>query len=248
MRLPKLSRGAKALRNGLIALALGLLLFAQWQFPPFTARGMCREVGRELLMTTPKPVFTRIQNSTWAADRQDAFVVARSGDSWVSFQYERTPMGLWQRNIGHMPLQVSQAPHVSVYGGTIYLIGLPEEPAAVDCAFTLTDTVIWRDEDGSRSEPEFGPSRDFTFSGYSVADGVWAFDYHDPALASWAEPDEGKQAGDLAMSWYRLLNRQDPNGYGTLHVQIPLTFTLSFADGQTSQLTLAVENYQLGYV
>lgn len=241
------SRPVRALGWGLLALVLGTLLCFQWEFPPLTVEGMCREVGRSQLMTAPEPVFVRRERIGWSAEDSDAFVVGKSGGSWVSFQYRRErPFGLWRLS-PRVPLQVSEEPHAATYGGDLYLVGVEGEPVSVRCDFTLQETVIRLLEGDERSQPELGPSRDFAFAGTREAEGVWSFHYHDETVFTWDLPDDQKQPGELASQWYRLERDGEDHGYGVLHVDIPVRFTLEYQDGRQEELTIPVENYQLHY-
>ena len=244
------SRLGKCIRNLVLILPLLFLLYAQMEFPPLTVDGMCRQMGRELLMTTPEPVYVVKAGSTWAQNQKDTFVLARSGGSWISFLYEKNSRRGWERSHRLSP-QIGSPSILAAYGGNLYLAGnFPAEAVSVAGVATTQKTTIWYDATGKRSPPEFGEIRTFPLTGKPVADGIFCIPYQDTSRWRYDLEDSDYQLGDAAQLWYTglLEGTTRDDGYSILHADIPIELTLCDAAGTPlDTLFCSMDTYDLFY-
>lgn len=236
----KLTRRSRLLCDLLAALCLGLLALAQWQFPPFTVHGMCREVGRMLLMTTPETIYVEQELSPRYNGSRDwhTTVIARSGDTWVGFQYGRSGLRPWELRYP-TPFALEKGPMVLSANGKLYLAGdFPAEAVAVRGEAIATPTKRTFLADGTWTEKEYGEPVVFPLAGEAVAEGVFLLPYQDSDR--YGDATEDIQLGQFIRENYMELSELS-TGYAIAHEEVPLTFTLLDADGrelQTLHLTL----------
>ena len=242
-------RGLKTLRNLLVTALLALVLLASWQFPPFTVRGMCRQMGDALLMTTPEPVFVRREWNGYFQNEKELFIIGRTGDTFAAFQYSREKGLLyhpWRLSEYRAPVKVSNQPFLRAYDDSIYCIAAPEA-ASAECHVTVQQTTVTRHPDGRDDPPIYGDSREFRFEGVREAPGVWSFLYHDWERYSWDKPDSEKQLGELVGNWYRMyLADSQVNGYSNLHAPVPVELVFRDEAGQELETVhLEIDTYEL---
>ena len=243
-------RGLKTLRNLLVTALLALVLLASWQFPPFTVRGMCRQMGDALLMTTPEPVFVRKEWNGYFHNEKEIFIIGQTGDTFTAFQYSREKGMLyhpWRLNEYVAPVKVSDQPFLRAYGGSIYCMAAPETAASAECHVTVQQTTVTRHPDDGDELPVYGDSREFRFEGVREAPGVWSFFYYDREQYSWDKPDSEKQLGDLARDWYRMyLADSEADGYAHLHAPVPVELVFRDEAGQELEtLHMELDTYEL---
>ena len=89
----RLNRKQKILRNLILSVLLSLVFYACLGFPVYTVKDMCRQMAQTYLLEEPvEPLYILRERNPSHYDNQSpryTFVVARSGDTYISFQYER---------------------------------------------------------------------------------------------------------------------------------------------------------------
>ena len=95
-------RKQKIFRNLLGCLLLGACAYALLWFPPYTVRGMCRQMARDYLLEEPlEPLYVRKDSSRYVNDHaRYTYVLARSGNTYISFQYEQNFLQNWRYCFG----------------------------------------------------------------------------------------------------------------------------------------------------
>ncbi len=227
----RLSRSGKCLRNLLLSLLLGFLLAAWLQFPPLTVGGMCRQMGRELLITTPEPIYVVKGDDPWLANFKNTYVIARSGDSYMTFLYKRPSLGVYRRSDLYRTT-VSNDPTLTYYAGRLYLVGpLPEGTVSARAEATVQRTDVCQNADGSYAEPEYGETRVFPLNGELTAEGVLSFLVQELPFGPF-DTSGSFTLRDAARKWYRIL-RESGNVTltSTLYAEIPVQISLLDASG-----------------
>lgn len=240
----RLSRSGKCFRNLLLSLLLGFLLAVWLQFPPLTVGGMCRQMGRELLITTPEPIYVVKGGSPRLANFKNTYVVARSGDSYVTFLYERPSFGVYRRSDLYWTT-ISNDPTLTYYAGRLYLVGpLPEGTVSARAEATVQRTYVCQNADGSYSEPEYGETRVFPLKGELTAEGVLSFLIQEPPFNFGPfDASSSFTLRDAARKWYRILQKGDDSASISLKAEIPVQISLLDASGAVlDTLSLSIDN------
>ena len=82
-------RRRRIFKNLLFCLLLALGSVVVLDFPAYTVEAMCREVEREYLLADLEPLYVLEDREEYSSGNDDfTFVVARSGESYIAFQYE----------------------------------------------------------------------------------------------------------------------------------------------------------------
>ena len=88
------NRGRKTARNLLLALLLVFLIHASQGFPPYTARGMCRQFRHDYLLGELEPLYVQ---RDWVRPHRKNYhyttIAARSGETYALFRYEDSLLG-----------------------------------------------------------------------------------------------------------------------------------------------------------
>ena len=85
------NRTYRIIRNLLLCLLIGAVSYACLGFPPYTVKGICRQMERDYLLEEPlEPLYSLRERSRYRNDyARYTFVVAHSGDTYLSFQYKQ---------------------------------------------------------------------------------------------------------------------------------------------------------------
>ena len=245
----KLSRTGKTVRNLLLVLLLGVLFCAHRGFAPLTVGGICRSLGRQLLMTTPEPVYVYQGPRAFWDNVEDTFLIARSGPTWVSALYEQDdPLPGWERS-WRQETSVENGPILAPYSGNLYLAGdFPAEAVTARGTAIAQHITIWHDGEGNREPPEYGESREFPLEGELLQPNIFVLPYGDPGQWPFNEvPAEEQTLAYASYNWYTIRSRlSNDNSRGLLHADIPFEITLYDAADQPLQtLQFTLDTYDL---
>ena len=124
--------------------------------------------------------------------------------------------------------------------GTLYVAGAFEDAASATAEVTLERTTQVHDPETEECETTFGEQRTYAYQGEKVNDKVFSFRYR----------EEGDYRHDytsltsLASQWYRFYSKGE-DGYGIIHVDLPVKVTLYGGDGEVLEtLELSADNYE----
>ena len=218
------NRGRKTVRNFLLAVLLAFLIYASQGFPPYTVRGMCRQVQHDYLLGELEPLY--VQRSWWhyAANRYQRYttIAARCGETYTIFRYKDGLLGSHLDDWRNPNPAIGEGSVCRAWAGTIYAAGPFEEAASASAAVRVEKTL----EVSGRVV-----GREFVLEGERLTDQVFAFPYE---TSSQFYGDEDKAYGDMSLPelvdlWYR---RPAPNG----DVELPCTVTLYGASGEVLEV------------
>lgn len=241
-----MNRGGKILRNLLLSILLALLVYALLDFPPYTIEGMLDRMEQEYLLSDLEPVVARSKsckfgNETFA--NHTTFLLARTGDSYVTGVFERTAL-----EVSHW---VNREPGLqkgtlcTAFNGTIYVAGDFTDVVSASVEVTAQRTTQLYEQLGSeKSELIYGEKTTFTYPGIKLNDAVLAFTYQEEGIGpgAWG-PNTGLEGA--AYNWYSSLTKGE-GGRGILHADLPVTVTLYGRDGEAAgALELSIDNYEL---
>ena len=240
------SRGRKTVRNFLLALLLAFLLHASQGFPPYTARGMCRQIQHDYLLGELEPLY--VQRDWWhyAANRYKRYtkIAARSGDTYTIFRYEDGLLGSHLDSWRDPNPAIGEGAVCRAWAGTIYAAGPFEEA-------TSASAVVRAEKTLEASGRVVG--REFVLEGERLADQVFAFPYE---MDHYTHADEDKAYGDMTLPelvdlWYRRpAPNADPGLYYSQNVDLPCTVTLYGEDGEeleVFELTVTTKAIRSGW-
>lgn len=248
----KLNRKQRTARNLLLCLLLLAVCYVSLGSPAYTVRAKCRQMEREYLLKEPlEPIFSQHSPSPYTNDwaRSYTFIIARSGDSYLSFSSERD--GLVTQNDPRSLPKLSNEVLCAAFRGTLYVAGDFGAAASAEAVVETEQTTLLYDPDTGERTVSYGPGqRTFTYAGEKLGDELFAFQYegedHQTATFGWvAETDY--DLGNVASEWYssRFVNN-DTGGRGILHADLPVTVTLYDGAGAVMEtLDLTVDTYEL---
>lgn len=242
----RLNRKQKISRNLLICLLLAACVYALMGFPPYTVKGMCRQMERDLLLTDLEPVYVlRDRKSLWSSE---TFVVAREGETYLSFQYEQNFLQNWRYYQTIYP-KLANGTLCTGRDGTLYLAGTFADAASATAEVTVEKTDLYYAEATDSYQKVTGEKRVFTYQGEKRGDGVFTFRYrseaHKPAWAGL--PEWQYDLENAAAEWYSFrLTGQEDGSRGVLHADLPVHVTLYDASGGLlDTLDLTVDTYEV---
>ena len=95
------NRGKKTVRNFLLALLLVFLIYASQGFPPYTVRGMCRQVRHDYLLGELEPLYVQRDWRHPSANRYKRYttVAARCGETYTIFRYADGLLGRDRKSV-----------------------------------------------------------------------------------------------------------------------------------------------------
>ena len=227
-----MKRKQKIARNVMICLALIFSIHAAMGFPPYTVKGMCRQVQRDYLLPELEPLYTFREKHSYSGewlDRTYTFIIARCRDTYFSFQYDRDVLRqelMYSRNV-----DVGEGHLFMARKGMMYLVG--------DFTGIETATAVVRATNGV-------DVKDFSFAGELLAEGVYGFCYSERDLVFLDDSKrvEEMDLGEISMYWYRTPHGENGDSYD--HAELPVTVTLKDGAGNTVQtLEMSVGTYEL---
>ena len=218
------NRGRKTVRNFLLAVLPAFLVCASQGFPPYTVRGMCRQVQHDYLLGELEPLY--VQRSWWhyAANRYQRYttIAARCGETYTIFRYKDGLLGSHLDDWRNPNPAIGEGSVCRAWAGTIYAAGPFEEAASASAAVRVEKTL----EVSGRVV-----GREFVLEGERLTDQVFAFPYE---TSSQFYGDEDKAYGDMILPelvdlWYR---RPAPGA----NKELPCTVTLYGASGEVLEV------------
>lgn len=250
MRRLRLNRKQKIVRNLLICALLGFCAYAALGFPPYTVKGMCRQVARDYFLEDLEPVYVRQEKSKAYygeyLGRKNTFVLARSGGTYTAFQFQQHGLQNMRYYVRGSGVEMANGALCTAWGGTLYAAGPFEDAVSATAVVTARRQYAALGEDGEVV--------DFTLEGEKLSDGAFAFSYISPDHR-WSrfEPGQDPLPGqeidllDAINLWYwKPLGEENGGGHSLLHADLPCVVTLYGADGGVLDvLELAVEVYEL---
>lgn len=236
MSVPHLNRKQKILRNLLLCALLGFCVYAALGFPPYTVKGMCRQVARDYFLEDLEPVYVRQDKFKYAYEglsRKDTFVLARSGETYAAFQFQQHGLQNLRYYVRSYGVEMENDALCTAWGGTLY--------AAGTFADAVSATAVVTAQRQYASLGEAGEPVDFTLKGEKLSDGAFAFSYispehswYSPTSMHGRDPAPGQEIDllDAIELWYwEPLGEEDGGGYSLLHAELPCAVTLYGADG-----------------
>ena len=233
------NRGKKTVRNFLLALLLVFLIYASQGFPPYTVKGICRQVRHDYLLGELEPLYVQRDWRHPSANRYERYttVAARCGETYTIFRYADGLLGS-HRDWSDLSPVFGEGAVCVARGGKIYAAG-PFAEAATAVAVV-------------RAEKPPAPNgnvecREFTLEGERLANQVFVFPYETDYSSF-----EGEHMGeeDLVLPavvemWYRKpAPNADPGLYYFENKDLPCTVTLYSETGEaleTFDLTVTTE-------
>lgn len=224
------NRGRKTARNLLLALLLVFLIHASQGFPPYTARGMCRQFRHDYLLGELEPLYVQ---RDWVRPHRKNYhyttIAARSGETYALFRYEDSLLGSHRDWSDFRPV-LGEGFVCAANRGTIYAAG-PFEGAAYARAVIRAEKA---------PEPNGKvKTRTFTLAGERLADQVFAFPYEREYSQSYWDNQNGEPYDyrdltlyDIVNLWYRKPAPDTPHTYYLEDTEIPCTVTLYGESGE----------------
>ena len=229
----RLNRTQKTIRNLLIS---ALLLAAAWVslgFPPYTVGGMCRRVARERLLEDLEPLYVLREAYHYSSDWYNThftYVLARAGDEYIEFQYERDLL----KNQTYAPRggEIAKGTLCTGREGTMYVAGdFPTETASAAAEIVLKE-----------GEGESAPVT-HRLTGELLTEDVLGFWYADDMFSNFPPFQEEKDLVDLVWDYH---SREHGGGRGLLHAELPCTVTLFNETGEPLEvLELTIGTYDI---
>ncbi len=246
------NRTQRIIRNLLVCLLIAAVFYACLGFPPYTVKGMCRQMERDYLLEEPlEPLYSLRENSRYRNDHaRYTFVVARSGDTYLSFQYEQNFLQNW-RYYQHVFPKMSNSVLCTGRNGVLYVAGPLGDAASATAQVTVEKTVRTFDPDSGERWTTRGPeTQTFTFQGEKAGDDLFLFRYRSDGPHLWPEqvPEAERELEDMVDLWYRsyLKGEEGGSGHGWLHDNVPVQVTLyDEAGAPLETLDLSVDTYEL---
>lgn len=242
-------RRRRIFKNLLLCLLLALGSVVVLDFPAYTVEAMCREVEREYLLADLEPLYV-LRDRKEYSDRSDhfTFVVARSGERYIAFQYEREGLQSWKYYQRYIP-KLGQGTLCTARNGTLYVAGPLGETVSAVAEVTVEQSRTVRDPETGVIQPmEKAPEqRTFRFQGELAGEDLVLFRYREgePHFRPETTPETERNLEDLAHLWYREYYK-GVSGYSVPHVEVPVTVTLYGGQGQTLDTwELSVDTYEL---
>ena len=237
----KLNRGQKTARNLALCALLGTLLYALLGFPPYTVQGMLDRVERQYLLSDLEPLVVERKSRRYSSDFfpwHTTYLLAHTGDTYVCTSSSRHLLGVWPERYRY--LKMGRGSFCTAIDGTLYVAGAFEDAASATAEVTLERTTQVHDPETEECETTFGEQRTYAYQGEKVNDKVFSFRYR----------EEGDYRHDytsltsLASQWYRFYSKGE-DGYGIIHVDLPVKVTLYGGDGEVLEtLELSADNYE----
>ncbi|MDY5612608.1 hypothetical protein [Dysosmobacter sp.] len=246
------NRTDRIIRNLLICVLIGAVFYACLGFPPYTVKGMCRQMERDYLLEEPlEPLYSLRDNSRYTNDHaRYTFVVARSGDTYLSFQYEQNFLQNW-RYYQHVFPQMSNSVLCAGRNGVLYVAGPFGNVASATAQVTVEKTTRIFDPDTGEQWTTRGPdTQTFTFQGEKAGEELFLFRYRSDEPHLWPElvPRAERELEDVVDLWYRSYRKGEEGGasHGWLHDDVPVRVTLYDEAGTALEtLNLSVDTYEL---
>ena len=246
------NRTYRIIRNLLICLLTGAVLYACLGFPPYTVKGMCRQMERDYLLEEPlEPLYSLRDNSRYTNDHaQYTFVVARSGDTYLAFQYEQNYLQNW-RYYQHVFPKMSNSVLCTGRNGVLYVAGPFGNAASAAAQVTVEKTTRIFDPDTGEQWTTRGPeTQTFIFQGEKAGGNLFLFRYRSGEPHLWPEliPGAERELEDVVDLWYRSYRKGEESGasHGWLHDDVPVQVTLyDEAGAEMETLDLSVDTYEL---
>ena len=246
------NRTYRIIRNLLLCLLIGAVSYACLGFPPYTVKGMCRQMERDYLLEEPlEPLYSLREGSRYTNDyARYTFVVARSGDTYLSFQYKQNFLqnDRFYQNI--FP-KMSNSELCTGRNGVLYVAGPFENAASATARVTLEKTIMTFDPDTGERQITRGPEkRTFCFRGEKTGQDLFLFRYRSGKPNLWPElvPEAEWELEDVADLWYRSYRKgeEGSGSHGWLHDDVPVRVTLYDEAGTVLKtLDLSVDTYEL---
>lgn len=248
------NRTYRIIRNLLICLLIGAVFDACLGFPPYTVKGMCRQMERDYLLEEPlEPLYSLGDNSRYTSDHaRYTFVVARSGDTYLSFQYEQNFLQNW-RYYQHVFPKMSNSVLCTGRNGVLYVAGPFGKAASAAAQVTVEKTTRIFDPDTGEQWTTRGPeTQTFNFQGEKAGEELFLFRYRSGEPHLWPElvPGAERELEDVVDLWYRDYRKGEEGGasHGWLHADVPVQVTLYDEAGAVLEtLDLTVNTYELRY-
>lgn len=247
-------RKQKIFRNLLGCLLLGACAYALLGFPPYTVRGMCRQMERDYLLQEPlEPIYVLKDSSRYVNDHaRYTYVLARSGNTYISFQYEQNFLQNW-RYYQHIAPKMSNGTLCTARDGILYIVGPFEGVSSATAEITAEKTLVLYDPDTEERRMVKGPETwTFTLQGEKEGEELLVFRYRngEPDLFPEQVPETQQDLEDISDLWYRIYRigeEEDTSaGHGLLHADLPVHVTLYKGFGDfVDTLDLTVDTYEL---
>ena len=248
-----LNRKRRVLRNLLVSLLLLAVCYVSLGAPAYTVQARCRQMERKYLLNEPlEPIFSQRFPSPYTNDgaRSYTFIIARSGDSYLSFLSERNGL-VTDLHYQRVPTKLANELLCAACWGTLYVAGDFEQVASAQAVVETEETTRLYDPDTGEHSVTRGPKqRTFTYVGEKLGDELFAFRYqdedHQTSTFGWVA-EEDYDLGNVASEWYSRRNiTNTTGGRGILHADVPVTVTLYDEAGAVLQtLDLTVDTYEL---
>lgn len=248
------NRTHRIVRNLLICLLTVAVCYTCLGFPPYTVKGMCRQMERDYLLEEPlEPLYSLRDSSRYTNDHaRYTFVVARSGDTYLSFQYEQNFLQNW-RYYQHAFPKMSNSVLCTGRNGVLYAAGPFRNAASAVAQVTVEKTIRIFDPDTGEQWTTRGPeTQTFTFQGEKAGEELFLFQYRSGEPHLWPEqiPGAERELEDVVDFWYRNYQKGEEGGtsHGWLNADVPVRVTLYDEAGAVLEtLDLAVNTYELRY-
>lgn len=232
MRGFRLNRKQKIVRNLLVCALLAACVWAALGCPPYTVRGMCRQVARDYFLEDLEPVYVRREKVQYSGDdlsRLNTFVLARSGETYVGFQFQRHGL---QNSRYYLMYEGKMANGAlcTAWGGMLYAAGPFADAASATAVVTARQQYADLGADG--------PAVEFTLEGEKLGNETFAFPYISSEhfiTRFWDRrgevpgPEEEVDLLDAITLWY--WEADESGGYSLLNADLPCVVTLYGEDG-----------------
>lgn len=213
----RLNRKQKIFRNLLVSLLALVLAWAADGFPPYTVAGMCRRAERQYLLEEVEPLYVlnnQIDYSGEWLDTHCTYVLAKAGETYLEFQYERHLLQ------GHFTEPRSSRGNIAkgalcaARNGILYVAGPLADAASAKAVVTVKGDV-----------PGKPASMNFTFAGERLAEEVFGFSYYE-GDARFHSFDFDGEYDLIEAAWDYHSTTYYGGGRGLNHVEMPCTVTL----------------------
>ena len=210
----RLNRKQKIVRNMALCILMVLGIYAAMDFPPYTVDAMCRRMQANNLLPSLELVYVLKEKHSYSGEmfqRRFTYIIGRSGDYFVSFQYDWYLLNnQWDRS---REVEIAEGTLCTARNGTMYIAG--------DFADAAAATAVVRAEKGEKV-------REFTLEGEKLTDEVFGFDVSaGEGYFPFQEenvPEDEKSLAALARYWYR--TSTGDRGYSLDHAELPVTLIL----------------------
>ena len=155
---PRLSRKARIVRNLTLSALAAAVLYAALGFPPYTVNGMVDRMARRYLLPDLKPVYVLKDRRHYGSDilpgRRFTYIIARSGEDYLAFQYNTY---LWSSELffSRDPV-LAEGAYCAARAGTLYAASPAMSGAATATAAVETKYETFTLEGERLSEEVFG--------------------------------------------------------------------------------------------